>query len=80
MQFSIIYCFICNVAGEEGKAGAGAPLARRRAVVGTLWRRLLDLGRVAWLRERGWTSAHLVRYIDARTSAENVLLVCGALR
>eukprot|EP00929_Paragymnodinium_shiwhaense_P009114 TRINITY_DN113164_c0_g1_i1.p1 TRINITY_DN113164_c0_g1~~TRINITY_DN113164_c0_g1_i1.p1 ORF type:complete len:541 (-),score=136.66 TRINITY_DN113164_c0_g1_i1:94-1716(-) len=56
--------------------GGAKDLARRRA--GIMAKRILDLGRVAWLRqELALASATLACYIDKGVTPENVAIVAG---
>jgi hypothetical protein len=43
--------------------------------LGRLSKRLLDEGRCAYLRDHGWESVRLVRYVDWATSPENSLII-----
>ena len=53
---------------------ARARAAAARAELGHLCKRLLDEGRLSWLRSRGW-DGRLVRFVARETSPENVLLL-----
>eukprot|EP00929_Paragymnodinium_shiwhaense_P041071 TRINITY_DN21362_c0_g1_i2.p1 TRINITY_DN21362_c0_g1~~TRINITY_DN21362_c0_g1_i2.p1 ORF type:complete len:578 (+),score=97.36 TRINITY_DN21362_c0_g1_i2:109-1842(+) len=58
----------------ESPATAGARAAAARAELGHLSKRLLDEGRLAWLRQQGW-DGRLVRFVRRQTSPENALLL-----
>ena len=74
------------VAAAEGEGGEGDDDAAHRAMMervvpraerhalGHGAKRLLDAGRVRWLKTRG-AAAELVRFIDAAVSPENRLLL-----
>ena len=57
-------------------AGAKAGLsAEERALCGRRCKRLLDAGRLWWLREVAGMAAELVEYCEPQTSLENALLL-----
>eukprot|EP00927_Polykrikos_kofoidii_P008447 TRINITY_DN13501_c0_g1_i1.p1 TRINITY_DN13501_c0_g1~~TRINITY_DN13501_c0_g1_i1.p1 ORF type:complete len:537 (-),score=118.80 TRINITY_DN13501_c0_g1_i1:43-1605(-) len=71
---------VAELASTAGWAvgGCGTPegLARRRA--GMMTKRILDLGRVLWLREEiGLADASLTCYISKAVTPENIAIVAG---
>eukprot|EP00927_Polykrikos_kofoidii_P015474 TRINITY_DN16883_c0_g1_i1.p1 TRINITY_DN16883_c0_g1~~TRINITY_DN16883_c0_g1_i1.p1 ORF type:complete len:578 (-),score=72.01 TRINITY_DN16883_c0_g1_i1:14-1747(-) len=52
----------------------GSQAAAARAELGHLCKRLIDEGRLAWMRDSGW-NCRLVRFVDRQTSPENALLL-----
>jgi hypothetical protein len=54
--------------------GAGCTDCEQDVETGRKVMELVDGARVLWLRQQGW-DAHLVRYVDARVSPENIALV-----
>jgi len=60
-----------------GGMGTARDLSRRR--VGMMTKRILDLGRVLWLRENiDQHDAHIGHYINKQVTPENVVIISGA--
>jgi len=67
--------FVSTAGWAVGGIGS-RDLAKRR--IGMMTKRILDLGRVAWLRDNlGMKNAHIVDYISKSVTPENVVLLAG---
>lgn len=68
--------FVSTAGWGVGGAGGARDVPRRR--VGMMAKRILDLGRVAWLREElGLRDARLECYIGKVVTPENIVIVAG---
>eukprot|EP00931_Biecheleriopsis_adriatica_P083027 TRINITY_DN56542_c0_g1_i1.p1 TRINITY_DN56542_c0_g1~~TRINITY_DN56542_c0_g1_i1.p1 ORF type:complete len:497 (+),score=94.77 TRINITY_DN56542_c0_g1_i1:91-1581(+) len=68
--------FVSTAGWAVGGAGGARDLPKRR--VGMMAKRILDLGRVAWLREElGLADATLTDYIGKAVTPENIAIVAG---
>lgn len=67
-----------QLAAAAGWAVGGRVDAREQRRIGMMAKRILDLGRVAWLRdELGLADAHLAAYVSKDVTPENMAILAG---